>query len=116
MAKLLTQATPADRSEIDNLLKSLDLPVSDLPASLDNFMVAKETERITGICGLELFGRIALLRSLAVIPNQQSRGLGNLLYQAAMNLAKENGVTDVYLITTSATGFFAKLGFAIIER
>jgi amino-acid N-acetyltransferase len=66
--------------------------------------------------GLELYGDYALLRSLAVHPQQQGTGLGKALYQAAANLALLKGIREMYLITTTAAPFFEKRGFQQVDR
>ncbi|GEO07352.1 hypothetical protein AAE02nite_50160 [Adhaeribacter aerolatus] len=113
---LLSPATNQDRAAIIELLTSQNLPTADLPVSLANFLVARDPDIINGTVGLELYGTIALLRSLAVAPNQQGKGLGNLLYQAAINLAKDKGIVAIYLITNTAEAFFTRQGFMKVER
>ncbi len=105
-----------DRAAIIDLLESLHLPTVDLPVSLDNFVIAKEKEMVVGSSGLELYGSVTLLRSLAVATHLQGQGLGNLLYRAALDLAQEKGVAEIYLITTTAANFFLKQGFRKVER
>lgn len=113
---LLSPATTNDRAEVIGLLNALNLPTVDLPASLENFLVARDPDSLIGTVGLELYGTTALLRSLAVAQDQQGKGLGNLLYQAVIDLAKEKGVTEVYLITNTAAAFFTRQGFTKVER
>ncbi len=113
---LIQLATADDRAAIIDLLESLHLPTLDLPVTLDNFVIAKEKETIVGCGGLEVYGSIALLRSLAVALPWQGQGLGNLLYRATLDFAQEKGVEEVYLITTTAADFFLKQGFQKVER
>ncbi len=112
----LQKARPQDRQAIINLLTNVGLPTGDLPESLDSFMVAGKAGQLVGSVGLERFGDYALLRSLAVDPVQQGTGLGKALYQAAMQLAAETGIREVYLITTTAAPFFAQKGFTYVDR
>jgi len=113
---LLIPAKSTHRAAIIKLLSTLNMPTVDLPESLDNFLVVENADAVIGSCGLEQFGSMALLRSLAVEKNQQGKGLGNLLYQTALDLAKDKGITEVYLITNTAADFFAKQGFTPVER
>ena len=112
----LQKAIATDRTNVLNLLNALHLPTVDLPSSLDNFIIAKETNTVIGTGGIEQFGQVALLRSLAVATDQQGKGLGDLLYLALMELAESKGVHQVFLITNTAADFFAKRGFTKIER
>ena len=58
-----TPAGPADRTPVEELLRSCDLPAEDLPASLDHFFVARAGDRLAGCIGLEVVGRRGLVRS-----------------------------------------------------
>ncbi|QNF32918.1 GNAT family N-acetyltransferase [Adhaeribacter swui] len=109
-------AKTVDRPAIIQLLNSLQLPTVDLPLVLDSFVVAKQQETLLGSCGLELYGTLALLRSLAVALHHQDQGLGAALLQATLDLAKTRGIKGVYLITNTAANFFEKRGFAPVER
>jgi len=113
---IIQLATADNRAAIVDLLGSLHLPTVDLPVTLDNFVIAKEKETVVGCGGLEVYGSVALLRSLAVATHWQGQGLGNLLYRAALDLAQEKRVEEVYLITTTASDFFLKQGFQKVER
>lgn len=112
----LQKARPQDRQPIIRLLTNAGLPTLDLPETLDSFLVAGKAGQVVGSIGLERYGAYALLRSLAVDPGHQGTGLGNALCEAAMQLAAETGIRDVYLITTSAAPFFAKRGFTHADR
>lgn len=107
---------PQDRDAVVLLLKAVNLPVEDLPATLDLFLVAKKEGQVVGSVGLQLHGDYALLRSLAVHPQQQGTGMGKALYQAAVNLAVQKDIRELYLITTTAAPFFKKQGFRQADR
>ena len=70
----------------------------------------------TGLVGLELFGDVALLRSLVVVPAARSSGMGTALVRYAENYARSQGVRTLYLLTTTAEGFFARLGYSHAAR
>jgi amino-acid N-acetyltransferase len=42
--------------------------------------------------------------------------MGTALYQAAVHLAAQRGVRELYLVTTTAAPFFAKRGFEPVDR
>ena len=54
------------RQSIVALLQSENLPVEDLPATLDNFFVALDHDNVVGAVGLEKYSNCGLLRSLVV--------------------------------------------------
>ena len=112
----LLKAVLADRASVIELLQSLGLPTEDLPQSLDHFIIAQERGKVVGSVGLEIYGKYALLRSLAVDSSMQGNGLGKLLYKEALSLARANSVSDLYLITTTAAIFFERQGFQRVDR
>lgn len=116
MKGLITAATNADRATVVNFLNSLQLPTTDLPQTLENFKIIKIGNQVMGVCGLELYGTVALLRSLAVAPGSQQQGLGGILLEATLESAKEKEVQHVYLITNTAAAFFTKRNFTPVER
>ncbi len=112
----LQSAGPQKRAAIVSLLLAVKLPVEDLPQTLDNFLVAEKEGLVVGSAGLELYGDYALLRSMAVHPQHQGTGMGKALYLAAVNLALQYWVWELYLITTTAAPFFEKQGFQKVDR
>jgi amino-acid N-acetyltransferase len=111
-------ATPDDRTDIADLCSVAGLPVGDLPADeLTSFRVLRREG--TGVCGIvavELFGPVALLRSLAVHPDVQGHGLGQTLVLDAEAHARAEGGRAMYLLTNEQSGFFRCLGYAVIDR
>lgn len=101
---------------ITQLLLECGLPYKDISNHLHNFILANRSGRTIGVVGLELYGRIALLRSLAVAVPDRGQGLARALFTRAAAHALLQGVNALYLLTTTAAGFFAKLGFSQVER
>ena len=64
------------------------------------------------------FGRhLAILRSLAVHPESRGVGYGWMLADMAVSQARWRGVRRIYLVTLSASDFFAaKFGFRVVDR
>lgn len=63
-----------------------------------------------GVVGLEVYGKVALLRSLAVSATSRGNGYGKDLVARAERYAQSLGVTEIYLLTTTAATFFEQLG------
>jgi len=59
---------------------------------------------------------VGLLRSLVVDAPRRGSGLGHTLTFDRIRLAKEQGVDALWLLTTTAAPFFARLGFVTVER
>ena len=66
--------------------------------------------------GLEGYGAVALLRSLAVAPAWQGRGLGAALLAHAERMARQRGIAALYLLTTTAEAFFTRRGYVRLAR
>jgi amino-acid N-acetyltransferase len=101
---------------ITSLLERCHLPLAGVADHLETMLVAKDGDRIVGTAGLELYADGALLRSVAVDPSEQGRGLGQALTDAALRLADAQGRGAVFLLTTTAERFFPKFGFEIVTR
>ena len=113
----IQRAQPDDLAAVRALLQSADLPHDDLtPAHLEHFLVARAGDALCGVVGLEPYGTVALLRSLAVAREWRNQGLGARLTDAIERRACQNGVRVLYLLTTTAADYFQARGYAPIER
>ncbi|HUR34036.1 MAG TPA: arsenic resistance N-acetyltransferase ArsN2 [Vicinamibacterales bacterium] len=110
------QATAEDRAAVWRLLEQHRLPLDGLSAHWGTTLVAKRGSRVIGCAALEPYADGALLRSVAVAADEQGRGLGQQLTHAALQLAIQRGMPALYLLTTTAGGFFPKFGFEQISR
>lgn len=99
------------------LLRAADLPTEDLgDLRLEYFFIAGPPESAVGLVGLELLDRHALLRSLVVDPRVRATGIGSRLVEHAEACARAHGAESIYLLTTTAEGFFGARGYARTER
>lgn len=101
---------------VSKLLKTARLPIEDLPEGLEHFLAVGDTANPDGVVGLQIFGDVALLRSLVVAASARGCGLGKYLVAAAEDRARAHGVRRVFLLTDTAEEFFAALGYDTIER
>ena len=113
---VLKKAAPDLLPALQHFLTGMKLPVSDLPADLSGFTLAFDGDELIGTAGMELLGRIGLLRSVAVAETYRSRQLGRQLFSAAIDHAREHGVKEVFLITNTAADYFEKNGFQRMDR
>ncbi len=109
-------AAPADLAPVRELLRSAGLPSSDVAEGRQDFLLARDGDRLAGTVAVEVHGRDGLLRSLAVAPDLRGKGLGGSLHARAVALAALRGVRTLYLLTTTAERFFAARGFDRISR
>lgn len=99
------------------LLREVGLPVDDLAdVDLSGFLACGGPGGLVGLVGTERQGDVALLRSLAVAPSHRGTGLGRELVRRAEAWCAASGVTAVYLLTNTAEGFFARLGYERLPR
>jgi N-acetylglutamate synthase-like GNAT family acetyltransferase len=113
---VVRRAEDADAADVTALLRSSGLPVDGLESALDHGLIASRAGRLVGCVALEHYGQSALLRSLAIVPELRGQGLGGVLTRRALDLARELGARDVYLLTETAGGFFPRFGFEPEER
>jgi amino-acid N-acetyltransferase len=113
----LRQATAADHDRVLTLLRQLNLPEAGVPDWLSSFTVSETpADEIVGVAGLEQYGACGLLRSVAVDVRWQGTGLGHALVTEVLRGAASQGLTDLYLLTTTAASYFPRYGFTIVER
>lgn len=112
----IAPAAPTDLAAVFALLEANGLPRAGLDEHLATTLVARDRGRLVGCAALELYGRAALLRSVAVAAPLRGRGVGQALTSAALALARGRGVRTVYLLTETAAQFFPKFGFAVVTR
>ena len=81
MENNMTTASIRLDAEVEALLSAAGLPSSDIPGhpSLDLLGVKDGDNRLTGVIGLERYGEIGMLRSLAVAESQRGSGIGQRL-------------------------------------
>ena len=98
------------------LLEATGLPTAGVPRTLGDFLVADAEDGLAGAIGLERYGSAALLRSAAVRPGDQGTGIGGALVRAVLDRARDGGLREIYLLTTTAERWFPRFGFTPIER
>jgi amino-acid N-acetyltransferase len=112
----IEKASAADIDDVLLLLGAHHLPLDGLLDHAATTLVARDGEAVVGSAALEIPADGALLRSVAVAPSQQGKGVGQALTREALALARERRVLAVYLLTTTADGFFPKFGFERVSR
>jgi len=106
-----------NESAVKQLLSESSLPVADITAQhLRHFFGCGSGPELEGLVGLELYGEVALLRSLAVAAVRRGSGLGSQLVEHAERYARDQGVKSLYLLTTTAEAFFLRFGYARLPR
>ena len=102
---------------VKKLLAESNLPSSDLTADhLRDFFGYGSEEKLIAVVGLEIYGNVALLRSLAVARDCRGNGFGKVLVAEAEDYARSRGVAEIYLLTSTAERFFERLGYERASR
>lgn len=83
----------------------------ELTSLIEHGFIAELQGRISGFAALEVYSpKLAEIRSLAVAPIHQGRGIGRRLVDACIDRAKELDVLEVMAITATEE-FFQRCGF-----
>ena len=102
---------------VRELLGEAQLPASDLTEEhLKTFLWRGKHGQLLAVVGLELYPPVGLLRSLAVTATSRNQGMGSALLVDAERYAREHEVKEMYLLTTTAERFFARVGYERIAR
>ena len=109
-------ATAADAAAVLALLEQAGLPTDDVMSHLGSAVVARHHGRVVGTAAIEVYADGGLLRSVAVDQEYRSLGLGTRLTDAAIDVAQRRRLPALYLLTTTADGFFPRFGFERIGR
>ena len=109
-------AAEKDVPEIVSLLETCGLPAAGLSMRNTRILLARREDEIAGCVAVEFYEDCALLRSLAVAEGYRGSGLGRSLAGDAVAEARRRGMCAVFLLTTSAQDFFARLGFVPVGR
>jgi amino-acid N-acetyltransferase len=112
----LRPALPEDRAAVEALLASAHLPLEGVVDHFAGFVVVEEDGELVGAAGLEVHGDYGLLRSVVVAPHASGRGLGRRMTDHVLRDVERRGLRSVYLLTTTADAYFAKLGFTRVGR
>ena len=112
----LREALPADLPEVLTLLRRAGLPAAGVAEAFSQFFVADNQGTLVGAAGLEMYGSSALLRSVVVEDGWRGTGVGRSLIDHALEQARQDGVADVFLLTTTAEHYFPRFGFQCVTQ
>ena len=96
-------------------LQHAGLPINDLDGCA-RFYAGRNDGAIVAFGGLEGDGPDQLLRSVVVPAPARGGGYGRQFVQALMGQAHANEAERLWLLTISADGFFARLGWTTVDR
>ena len=115
-AVVVRPARPEDWPAIEQLLVARGLPIAGARLHLGTFLVAERAAALVGCAGIERYGEVGLLRSVAVAGAVAGRGLGTEMVAASLELGRRLGLQRLFLLTTNAVDYFPRFGFQSISR
>jgi amino-acid N-acetyltransferase len=110
------RAMPADEPAIEALLAQAGLPLDGAAAAFEHGVVARDANRIVGAAAVELYDGSGLLRSVVVAADRRGTGVGREVVRAAEDLARAEGIHELYLLTETAEQWFPRLGYERVDR
>lgn len=114
MEKIVLDIARVSPENVRDLLESNHLPISDLTENVQLYAFAIGAEQ-AAVTGLEVFGEAALLRSVAVADAWKGKGIGQNIVAETEELARVQGLRELWLLTTTAEGFFGALGYEKVD-
>jgi N-acetylglutamate synthase-like GNAT family acetyltransferase len=109
-------ARPDERAPIEGLLEQSGLTRAGLGDPQCALWVAVAGAELVGVAGLERYGRVGLVRSVAARGDWRGRGVAQALCREVFAAAAAAGVSRLYLLTETAEEYFRRLGFVPVSR
>jgi N-acetylglutamate synthase-like GNAT family acetyltransferase len=115
MSTIRLERITGNDTDLKTALTDAHLPTDDIGDDGRTFFKALSTDgRIVGFSGVERCEGDYLLRSVVVHPDRRGTGLGKAVVEVTVASLDPGGA--VFLATTSAAPFFARLGFSEVQR
>jgi len=113
----LRKATEADLPGIESVIRQFpEQLVQDHLPHADEFFVAIEYGKVIACCALEVYSkRLAEVRSLAVLPEHQKKGIAKQLVELCLAEAEAQNIYEVLAIT-GANSLFERYGFGTFKN
>ena len=112
----ITKVITQDLLEVQTLLKLVELPIEGVKEHFQNFFIVRNDKMTIGCIGIEIYGNVGLLLSVAIHPSFQGKGLGQQMVSKMEEYSAEKGLRNIYLLTDTVEKFFLKLGYLLISR
>ena len=94
----------------------LPLTPQEFEERISDFYVFEQDGQIAGVCSLFVYGvDLAEIRSLAVWPEYEGKGIGRAVTEACIAIAKDLPMRRVFALTYKPA-FFERLGFHVVDR
>ena len=111
-----TAVSPAGLADLAQALREAGLPDDDVALPGRVFYAFQLAGQHVGYAGLEVYGPVALLRSVLIVAQHRKRGLGSLVVSEMERLARDSGIASLHLLTTNQAPFFERIGYLPAPR
>ncbi|HDZ54723.1 MAG TPA: N-acetyltransferase [Candidatus Nealsonbacteria bacterium] len=119
----IRKATFKDIPQIHKIVNSFAAQDLMLPRSLNqlyenirDFWVCDKNEKVYGCCSLHIIWRdLAEIKSLAVVPSEQNKGIGTKLIETVLKEAESLKIEKIFTLT-KLTKFFDRFDFKKVSR
>jgi len=108
----IERATVEDVQFIHGLLEDCDLSTLEVLEPGTIYLVARQDEKLMGVCGLEFDGEFSLLRSVAVDNAARGRGIARALIDGALQELRRRRIRAIYLFSKDTGAYFESLGWS----
>ena len=115
MSAIRLEQIAGNDADLKAALTDAHLPTDDIEDGGRTFFKALSAEgQVVGFSGVERCDGDYLLRSVVVHPDRRGTGLGKAVVE--VTVASLDPGSGVFLATTSAAPFFARIGFSEVQR
>lgn len=115
MSAIRLEQIAGNDADLKAALTDAHLPTDDIEDGGRTFFKALSAEgQVVGFSGVERCDGDYLLRSVVVHPDRRGTGLGKAVVEVTVASLDPGGA--VFLATTNAAPFFARLGFSDVQR
>ncbi|AEE91496.1 GCN5-related N-acetyltransferase [Tepidanaerobacter acetatoxydans Re1] len=113
---LIRKALPDERDEIKRILLEFDIKASssDITDGAKDAMIVELDDLIVGYGSLDIYGDIAILKLVCVLPKYQNQGFGDGLVRALINYADRRNVKKMYIVHKEKVEYFKRFGFKYV--
>lgn len=113
----IRRVAPDDFEQLCEILRQADLDTSDItPDDLHEFAGIWDSNRLLAAGALQNIDGAGWLRSIVTADSARRQGFAGAIVDRLEATAAQQGVSQVYLLTDTATDYFRRRGYQKIDR
>lgn len=106
----------SDLITFKNLLAENKLPNEDIGSENQIFWGSWEDNLLVGGIGVEIYGQVAILRSMVVDETYRNQQIAGTLYTELLEYCIGKGILQLFLLTSTAKVYFERKGWSVFTR